>query len=200
MRIGIFGGTFDPPHEGHRKYAEEFIDRLSLDRLIVIPTFIPPHKTHDKTADSADRIEMTKLLFESNPKVSISDMEIQRKGKSYTCDTVRILHEKFPYDELIFLMGSDMLFSFHSWWKPDEIIKYVKICAVSRFADVDTKKMEDYVAEHFPKNADRFIIKSFSPYEVSSTELREAIKSGNPTCDMINKKILEYIKVKELYL
>lgn len=200
MRTGIFGGTFDPPHEGHRKFAEEFIGRLSLDRLIVIPTFIPPHKTHGDTADSADRMKMTELLFEDNPDVQVSDMEIERKGKSYTCDTVKLLHEKYPDDELIFLMGSDMLFSFHRWKNPDTILRYVRICAVTRTTKTDTQALTEYVKEHFPQDVDKFIIRSFSPCEVSSTCVRAAIRSGKPTDGMINRRIEEYIKVKELYL
>jgi nicotinate-nucleotide adenylyltransferase len=200
MRIGIFGGTFDPPHEGHRKFAEEFIDRLKLDRLLVIPTFIPPHKEHDDTADSADRFNMVKLMFDENEKVTVSDLELRREGKSYTCDTVRELSEIYPDDELIFLLGSDMLLSFHTWRQPEEIIRYVKICAVTRSGDIGEKTLKAYVDEHFPTYKNRFIICSFIPLEISSTEIRQNVKCGKKIDGMVSEQILKYIREKELYL
>lgn len=200
MRIGIFGGTFDPPHEGHKRFADEFIVRLSLDKLLVIPTCIPPHKENTDTADGADRLKMCEILFGDDKKVQVSDMEIAREGKSYTCETVRLLTDEYPDDELIFLLGSDMLLSFHRWWKPEEIIKYVKICAVTRSGNVGEKALELYVDKFFPDNKDRFIICKFKPVEVSSTEIRERIKSGRSTDGLLNPQVMEYIKEKELYL
>lgn len=197
MRTGIFGGTFDPPHIGHKKYACEFIDSLSLDRLIVIPTCIPPHKEFDG-ASGKDRLEMTKMLFADVPKVTVSDMEIRRAGKSYTCDTVRELSEMFPNDELIFLIGSDMLLSFHLWREPRTILQYVKICAVSREKSIAKDELYNYVNEYFSDCADRFIIGDFLPVEISSTEVRNEInfeKSSN----FITEEIMNYIKEKGLY-
>ena len=102
MRIGIFGGTFDPPHTGHKKYADELSDRLSLDKLIVIPTATPPHK--DREVSSAeDRMNMLRLLFRSSEGVEVSDLEISRGGRSYTYETVTLLHGMYPDDELTFI-------------------------------------------------------------------------------------------------
>lgn len=199
MRIGIFGGTFDPPHLGHKKYAEEAMDKLSLDRLIVIPTFIPPHKSFDG-ASGEDRIEMTKMLFDGAQKITVSALELDRKGKSYTCETVRLLREKFPEDDLIFLVGSDMLLSFHTWREPETILDCVKICAVSRSAAVDEEKMQSYVDAYFSERKNRFIICSFEPIELSSTQVRNSVKSGEPIEKMTGERIEKYIKEKELYL
>jgi len=198
MRIGIFGGTFDPPHSGHKKYACEFIDRLSVDKLLVIPTCIPPHKEYDGVSGE-DRLNMTKLLFSDVEKAVVSDMEIRRNGKSYTCDTVKELSQLYPDDELIFLIGSDMLLSFHKWREPLTILKYVKICAVSRESDITKEMLCRYVDEYFSENADRFIICDFSPIEISSTEVRNAIKDKKGT-DFISDEVMQYIKEKGLYL
>lgn len=197
MRIGIFGGTFDPPHIGHRKYACEFIDRLALDKLIVIPTCIPPHKEYDGVSGS-DRLAMTKLLFTDIDKIDVSDMEIRRKGKSYTCDTVRALSEKYFGDELIFLMGSDMLLSFHTWREPLTILKYVKICAVSRESNITKEQLSEYVDRYFKEKADRFIICDFLPVEVSSTDVRISMEN-NQSSKFITAEVLNYIKEKGLY-
>lgn len=199
MKIGIFGGTFDPPHLGHKKYGEEAMDKLSLDRLIVIPTFIPPHKSFDG-ASGEDRLAMTKALFDGNPRITVSALEIERGGKSYTCETVKLLREKYPEDELIFLVGSDMLLSFHTWREPETILDCVKICAVSRSAAVDEEKMQSYVDTYFSERKNRFIICSFEPIELSSTQVRNFVKSGEPIEKMTGERIEKYIKEKELYL
>ena len=200
MRIGIFGGTFDPPHNGHRKYALEAIDRFQLDMLLVVPTYAAPHKFHKGTADSTDRMAMTQLLFGDDSRVNVSDIEIQRQGKSYTVDTVKQLREEYPDDELIFLMGSDMLLSFHRWREPEEIIKYVRIGAVTRCDEIEKDELERYVNEYFPEDTDRFIICDFEPIELSSTEVRLAVQEGRDISEMVQPQVEEYIKEKELYL
>lgn len=200
MRIGIFGGTFDPPHAGHKKYADEFKEKLSLDKLLVIPTATPPHKSNEQTADSLDRLNMLKILFGADGTAEVCDMEIVRGGKSYTYETVTLLREQYPDDELIFLLGSDMLFSFHRWVNPDTILEKVKICAVTRCGDIDEKNLLGYIDEYFPDKKDRFIICEFEPIELSSTEIRNAIKNGDTVDGLLNEQVLKYIKEKELYL
>ncbi|MDD6275603.1 MAG: nicotinate (nicotinamide) nucleotide adenylyltransferase [Clostridia bacterium] len=199
MRIGIFGGTFDPPHLGHKKYACEIINKLRLDRLIVIPTCVPPHKSSEKTASGEDRLEMVRLCFKEIDKIEVSDDEIRRGGKSYTVDTVASLSAQYPNDELIFIMGSDMLLSFHTWKKPLDIINKVKICGVTRLGSLDRSRLENYVDEYFPTEKARFIIEDFSPIEISSTQVRNAVKNGENTDGLIEKEVYEYIKKKELY-
>lgn len=199
MKIGIFGGTFDPPHLGHKKYAEEAIEHLSLDRMIVIPTFIPPHKRFDG-ACGEDRLAMTKLTFDGDEKITVSALELERKGKSYTCETVKLLREKYPEDELIFLVGSDMLLSFHTWREPEHILDCVKLCAVTRAAEIDEAEMQAYIDTYFSQRKDRFIICSFTPFELSSTQVRNAVKKGEPIEEMTGEQVEKYIKEKELYL
>ena len=200
MRIGIFGGTFDPPHAGHKKYADELKDRLSLDKLIVIPTSTPPHKGKVNSASAEDRLNMVKILFGNDTDVEVSDMEIARGGKSYTYETVTLLHGIYPDDELIFLLGSDMLFSFHSWRNPDVILSHVKICAVTRNDEINEEELREYVEKHFPDSKERFITCDFDPIELSSTQIRNAVRDGESVEGLVNTEVLKYIKEKELYL
>lgn len=200
MRIGIFGGTFDPPHMGHKKYADEVRKRLSLDRLIVIPTATPPHKKKTSATTSEDRMNMLKILFRGDGGVQVSDMEIARGGRSYTYETVTLLREQYPDDELIFLLGSDMLHSFHTWKNPEVILEKVKICAVTRDGGISEKMLGEYAEKHFPGKKERFIICEFEPIELSSTEIRERVKNGLSAEGLADEQVLEYIKEKELYL
>ena len=200
MRIGIYGGTFDPPHAGHKKYADELKARLSLDKLIVIPTGTPPHKDKNNSASAKDRLNMLKILFAGEEDVEVSDMEITRGGKSYTFETVTLLREAYPEDELIFLLGSDMLLSFHNWRNPDVILSHVRICAVTRSDDIDEDGLRDYVRSFFPDKEDRFITCAFDPIELSSTQVRNAIREGECVAGLVDENVLKYIKEKELYL
>lgn len=200
MRIGIFGGTFDPPHAGHKKYADEVRNKLSLDNLIVIPTAAPPHKKKKTSTTAEDRLNMLRLLFEKDSGVLVSDMEIARGGRSYTFETVTLLREQYPDDELIFILGSDMLLSFHTWKNPDVILEKVKICAVTRDGEISKKMLGEYAEKHFPGKKERFIICDFEPIEISSTEIREKVKNGLSVEGLVDAQVMEYIKEKELYL
>ncbi len=200
MRIGIFGGTFDPPHAGHKKYADEVRKRLSLDKLIVIPTATPPHKQKKTSTTAEDRLNMLEILFRGDGEVDVSDMEIARGGRSYTFETVTLLREQYPDDELIFILGSDMLLSFHTWKNPDVILEKVKICAVTRNGEISEKMLGEYAEKHFPGKKGSFIICDFEPIEISSTEIREKVKNGLSVDGLVDAQVMEYIKEKELYL
>ncbi len=200
MRIGIFGGTFDPPHAGHKKYADEIVKKLSLDRLLVIPTATPPHKGGKNPIDSADRLAMVQILFDDDSDVEVSDMEITRGGRSYTYETVTLLRETYPDDELFFVLGSDMLFSFHTWRNPEVILSHVKICAVTRTDDINKEMLQEYIEKYFPEQKDRFITCDFDPIEISSTQIRDAIRNGEAVEGLVDRQVIEYIKEKELYL
>lgn len=200
MRIGIFGGTFDPPHSGHKKYADEAFRKLSLDRLLVIPTATPPHKGGKNPIDSADRLAMVRILFADDSDVEVSDMEITRGGRSYTYETVTLLREIYPDDELFFILGSDMLLSFHSWRNPEVILSHVKICAVTRTDSINNEMLQEYIEKYFPEQKDRFITCDFDPVEISSTQIRDAIRRGEDVEGLLDVQVMEYIKEKELYL
>lgn len=197
MKIGVFGGTFNPPHEGHKKLALEFMSRLSLDLLMIVPTYIPPHKTSDFLADGKDRLEMCKLSFlQPGKNIVVNDIELCRAGKSYTVDTLSEIKNAHPKDELFFLMGSDMLLTFHQWREPSKILDLAVVCAAPRDS-AGARELRDYVQKHYPDRKDRFIVLDFSPIEISSSEIRESVKQNQGT--KIDARVAAYIKKKGLY-
>lgn len=196
MRIGIFGGTFNPPHQGHKKLALEFMSRLSLDFMMIIPTYTPPHKEASDLATGEDRLNMCRLCFWEDC-FSVSDIELRRKGKSYTVNTLKQIKELHPDDELFFIMGSDMLLSFHTWREPEEILNLASICAATREEGL-TEELCSYVEEKYFHRKDRFTVFDFDPVEVSSTWIRnnpgEAMER-----ELINDGVGNYIQERGLY-
>lgn len=195
MRIGIFGGTFNPPHQGHKKLALEFMSRLSLDLLMIIPTYTPPHKEAHDLASGEDRLNMCRLCFNEDF-FEISDLELQRKGKSYTVNTLEQIKARYPGDELFFIMGSDMLLSFHSWREPEKILDFATICAAARETGL-TEVLLRYVDENYSHRSDRFIVLDFAPIEVSSTQIRDSLYDSDD--ELISPEVEQYIKKRGLY-
>ena len=132
-RIGIYGGTFNPPHTGHMLAVREFAEKLHLDRVLMIPDRVPPHKPMAAgSPDAETRLLLCRLAAQELDFVTVSDLELHREGRSFTVDTVRELKAQYPEEELILLMGTDMFLSFHQWWKPEEIVKYVSLAMAHR--------------------------------------------------------------------
>lgn len=190
MKIGIFGGTFNPPHEGHKHLAEAFIKAMKLDKLIIIPAFIPPHKTAAELASPDDRIKMCRLCFDFEI-AQVSDIEIKRGGKSYTYKTLEEIKKIYSKDELYFLMGSDMLLCFHEWKNPQKILDCAIICAAQRERG-KTERLNKYINCYFNSRKDRFVILPFEPIEISSTEIRNG--EAQP-----EKKVNDYMIKNEVY-
>ena len=133
MRVGIYGGTFSPVHNGHVAAAKAFMEQMWLDILYVIPTGVTPHKDMKGNATAADRLEMCRLAFEGVEGVIVSDLEMRREGKSYTVDTLRELYD--PDGRLFLLMGTDMLMTLDKWREPDEIFRLCYPVYVRRETD-----------------------------------------------------------------
>ena len=133
MRIGIMGGTFNPPHNGHLHAAQQAVKALQFDRLLLIPDNIPPHKTMpEHSATSMQRLEMTRCMAEEIPHAQVTDMELTRGGRSYTVDTLRRLKETYPDSILYFIMGTDMLLSFDRWREPENICRLAHLVVIAR--------------------------------------------------------------------
>ena len=126
-RIGIFGGTFNPPHSGHVHLARTLAKALQLNRVLIIPANLPPHKQAQMLASGADRMQMCRLAF-PDTLFEVSDIELSRGGKSYTCDTLAALREKYADASLYLFMGTDMLLTFHQWRAPREILRMCRLC------------------------------------------------------------------------
>jgi nicotinate-nucleotide adenylyltransferase len=197
MRIGIFGGTFNPIHNGHINLVNRICEKILLDKIFVIPTKTPPHKISSDLADDESRLEMCRLAFEDNPKAEISDYEIKQGGKSYTILTLQYLKRVYPDDELFLIIGSDMLLTFHEWKDYKEILKLATIVTASRnYEDLD--KLKPY-AENLKNQGGECIIVDVEPYEISSTQIRSLIKQNKDYTCYLPKKVVEYIACKKLY-
>ena len=198
MRIGIFGGTFAPPHRGHVRAAEAFFKAMELDLLYIIPTAVPPHKQIDAADDPHHRLKMCELAFDGMERTFVSDMEITRGGRSYTVDTLRTLAGEDR--RLFLLMGTDMMLTLGDWREPEEIFKLCYPVYMRRENDpiIETRivaKNNEYLAR-FGKIVRR-VPGDF--VDISSTEVRELVKRGAPIDDVVPPRVAAYIKEKGLY-
>lgn len=183
MRIGVYGGTFNPPHLGHLISARFAMETLGLDRLLFIPAGDPPHKDLPQGSPPAgERLRMMELAADSMllpGRVEVSDMEVRREGKSYTADTLAELHEQYPDDELWFLMGTDMFLSLQNWKKPEVICSLARLAAFARTQE-DTGEMLEiqakYLSETYGAKCAVLQLPQITP--VSSTQLRGLLAKG----------------------
>lgn len=196
-RVGVYGGTFNPPHVAHVRAAESFARAVQLDELIIIPANLPPHKEFSGTVTPEERLEMTGLAFADLKCACVSDIEIKRGGKSYTVDTLRELSSDDV--ELYFLCGTDMLLTLDSWYMPEEIFKLATICYVRREADVVTAKaLSEKEKEYKIRFGAGVLAIDMDVIEISSTEIRAALASGKHT-ELIPESVLDYIRARGLY-
>lgn len=185
MKIGIYGGTFNPPHLGHVTAARAVFELLKLDRLLLIPDRLPPHKDLPEDSPSAqDRLEMTRLAGEQTglgDRVQVLDLELKREGKSYTADTLEEIRRMYPADELWLLMGTDMFLTLQAWHEPEKILSLAGIAAFGR-TEEDTEELfsvqRDYLYRTYP-GARIFTLTIPGVVDVSSTQLREQLAEGN---------------------
>jgi len=206
LKIGIYGGSFNPPHLGHQNAAIEAAKKCGLDKLLLIPAGIPPHKQLEQGSPANEhRLAMARLMggqtaLQSGVAVEVLDLEMRREGKSYTIDTLRALREQYPNDELLLFMGTDMFFSFETWRAPEEIARLARVVAFYR-NESDSAAAFSTQAEKL--NA-RFGGRGFEALaldhviEVSSTELRADMKSSAGG-KMLEPQVYGYILREHLY-
>ena len=196
MRIGIYGGSCNPVHNGHIHLAETAVKELELDRLYLLPSKKSPHRSMAEYAPDEDRLEMLRLACNNKEKLYVSDYEIKSDRVSYTIYTVEHFREVFPDDELFLLVGSDMLLSFDTWYRFGDILANVTLCVVSR-ENGDISRLEKK-AEELRKYG-KIIVSEAPPTEVSSTEVRKKIaKSKDFTC-YLDENVVQYIRLRGLY-
>ena len=198
-RVGIYGGTFAPAHIGHVEAAKAFMTQMKLDYLFIIPTAIPPHKQIDASDDPVHRLRMCQLAFEGVEGVIISDLEIKRGGKSYTYDTLKAL--EMPNTRLFLLCGTDMVLSFDTWYRFEDIFKMCYPTYVRREKDplLDGRIIAK-IGEYYEKYGVMFRKIVVDPIELSSTDVRHAVKAGKDISGMVNPSVERYIKEHGLYL
>lgn len=197
-KIGIFGGSFNPPHLGHLLALREFQQKLALDTVVLIPASIPPHKALTKnTPNAAHRLKMCELAVKDLPYVQVSDIEIRRAGKSYTADTLAQLRQTYPSDELFLLMGTDMFFSFEDWYCPEKIVSQATLVVAHRNEDNPTRLNQ--CAEKLKKDLNArilFLENSFLPHSSTSVRAMLAFQAGE---SYLAPAVYEYIVNNNLY-
>ena len=180
MKIGIYGGTFDPPHLGHMEAARAALAQMNLDRLLIIPDREPPHKDlAEEAASPQQRLAMAALMADGlGPRAEAADLDLRREGKSYTADTVEAIHEAFPEDELWLLMGTDMFLTIQNWYQPERIFQYAGVAAFSRSQE-DTQEIfaqqSQYLEETY--HARTTVVPLPEVREIASRDLRRMLAS-----------------------
>ena len=201
-KIGIMGGTFNPVHHGHLVTAQEALDQFDLDEVIFIPTGDPPHKIEDLLAHAEDRYLMTVIATSSNSSFFVSRVEIDRKGKSYTIDTVKELRKIFGSDsELYFITGADAILEILTWKNTREIVTLAKFIAATR-PGYDLSKIKGLKTTLFDseEKADRRIfVMEIPALAISSTNIRQRIKNRRPVNYLVPEGVNNYILKHGLY-
>ncbi|MED1863169.1 nicotinate-nucleotide adenylyltransferase [Fictibacillus nanhaiensis] len=188
-QIGLFGGTFNPPHIGHLLIAQEALIQLNLDEVWWIPSSSPPHKDKDNEVSDEERIEMVRKAIGNNEQFSLSLLEFERSGPSYTIDTIRLLKEKYPQETFTFIMGGDMVHSLSSWHKIDELKDLVDFAGVGRAGyDVD-HHWERYRVKHV----------EVPIIEISSSFIRNRSGANENIRYYVSGEVWNHIKENRLY-
>lgn len=188
MRIGVFGGTFDPPHHGHLIVAADVHAALALDRVLLVPAAVPPHKRETVKAPAGTRLEMVRAAVAGDPRFEVDDLELRRPGPSYTVDTLRTLRDRLPGVELFFMVGADNLRELATWHEPEEIVRLARLVAVPRGCDdVDTDAP-------FP-----VLSVPVTRVGISATDVRRRVAAGQSIRYLVPDAVREIVAREGLY-
>lgn len=189
MRLGILGGSFDPPHLGHLLAAGDAFEALALDRLVFIPAAAQPLKQGLATAPAAHRLAMVHLLVGGDPRFAVDPIEIDRDGLSYTVDTLEAYAATHPAAERFFLVGADVLSSFGRWREPERITQLAQLTVLQRAGEL---------RELPPLGAAPLVLQT-RRIDISSTEIRERVRAGKPIHGFVPESVAAYIAAERLY-
>ncbi len=188
MKIGILGGTFDPPHVGHLIAAQDTFEALSLDKLIFIPARVPPHKPGQSVTPAELRLKMVTVAIEGDRRFEVSDVELRRSGPSFTADTLRELKQRRPQDELFLLVGVDQVREFATWREPDVVLRCAKLVMLTR-GGIEQVPQSDIVHTIVP----------VTRVDVSSTLIRERAGAGRAIRYLVPEAVAKVIAAAGLY-
>ena len=195
MKTGLFGGTFDPIHNGHMKVAQAAKNSLQLDRVIFIPAGDPPHKADKKVTDKKDRLNMVRLAVESEG-AQVSDWEICQNKKSYSVDMIRHFQSLYPEDELYFIIGADSFYDMPTWWHYRELMSMCSFVVIAR-PDIDKAALLDcYAGDETPPRV--FFLEDLL-MDISSTQIRELVAEGKDIARLVPPAVHSYIQIHSLY-
>lgn len=203
LKLGLYGGTFSPPHIGHKRIAEAFTAQCGLDLLLIMPANIPPHKRISADDDPQKRLDMASLAFADVKGAVVSRLELDRVGPSYTVDTLTMLYELYGMtpDEgkIKLLCGADMFLSLDTWYRAEEIFRIADIVYAPRGIDGDDEKLGErakFYAERYGAVASPLNIE---PFMISSSDIRAMIGNGDDVSDYIDPSVRDYIEKAGLY-
>ena len=188
-KLGLLGGTFDPPHIGHLILAQAAYENLDLEKVIFIPAKNQPHKQYKIISPPEIRREMLVLALGDDARFEISDIELSKPGLSYTYETLGLMQELYPDDELCLIIGGDNIADIETWKNPEKIFNLVTVAAAMR---PDCKKAGKF--------KDRMKIFAMPQVDISSTMIRELVKNNKPIKYLVPEKVENYIHTKRLYL
>lgn len=192
MKIGLFGGTFDPIHNGHLIIAEWVREELQLEKIIFIPAGDPPHKQESNITSIKHRLAMVSLAIEANDRFSLSDIEAKKAGKSYTVETLRVLQNHFSSPtKLFWIIGSDSLLDLPNWFQPDEIVRLAQIVVYPRSGYS--------VNEAAARFKDRVLYVDSPLIDISATTIRDRIRQEKSVRYFLPESVLKYIHRENLY-
>jgi nicotinate-nucleotide adenylyltransferase len=195
-RVGILGGTFDPPHIGHLILAQHAIDALGLDQLLFVPAANPPHKQSDNKSPVEHRLAMLNLAIGDNPQFVMSRVDVDRPGPHYSVDMLRILTAEYPHSEMYFIMGGDSLRDLPTWYQPHEVIRLCKITVMQRPQSSISIDMHHTV---LPELAARMTIIDAPLIDISSSSIVARSSAGFSIRYLVPDAVLVYIKAHQLY-
>ena len=196
-KMALFGGTFDPIHSSHVSMALRLCDTLSLDGVLLMPTFVPPHKLKDSMASAEDRLAMCRLAAAEHPQLTVSDLEIARGGASFTVDTLEALHRLYPDTAWYLLTGADMFLTLRTWYRFADIARLAVLCTVPR-DDVTAPQLRDYAALLEADGATCYV-DDRPEQPISSTAIRQRLEAGEPLEGLVPPAVETYIRQHGLY-
>jgi len=197
MRVGVFGGTFDPPHIGHLAAAEEARTQLNLARVVFVPAGMPPHKLGEPVTSATHRVEMITRAVASNPHFFVSLIDVERRGPSYTVGMLKVLKERWGADtEITFIMGMDSLADMPAWHRPEEVVALCRLAVVGRLGyDANLEELEQVI----PGLSRKVDFVSMPLLDVSSTDLRRRAGHGQTLRYYLPAEVETYILALCLY-
>jgi len=196
LRLGLLGGTFNPPHLGHLVCAQEACAQLELDEVVFIPVYSPPHKEVDHDPGVDVRVELCRLAVAGDSRFWVSRVEADVPGRSYTVDTLRRLHESSPSDELTFIMGGDMAHALPTWHEPETVLSLATLGVAEREGIGRADIMERLAGL---AGADQIRFFDMPRLDISSSSIRRRAASGRPIRYLVPDPVAEYITSKGLY-